>query len=152
MRQPQQNTQGRDAVHGKIDQRIRQEKHANISELTDTLTLKTLETMHRQLANLANNSGIRIKPLKDIEKDLSLCPEEATDMLHPKTLERFLAAPCNKVEGLAPATVPTCHDILMQKVDQEDGHATLHQILPTAPCCFKVYLCGEERDHCSKRG
>jgi hypothetical protein len=106
-------------------------KYANISELTDTPTLESIKTMHRQLANLANNSGIPIKLLKDVEKDQSLCPEEATNMLHPKTLERFLAALYNKVKGLVTATVPTCHDILMQNVDQEDGCATLYQILRT---------------------
>jgi hypothetical protein len=106
-------------------------KYANISELTDSPSLESIETLYRQLASLANNSGIPMKLLKNIEKDQPVCPEEATEELHPTVQQRFLATLYYKIDSLIPPSVPKYHDIVMQNIDNEDGYATLYQILRT---------------------
>ena len=108
-----------------------EKKYSTIVELTDKPSKLSIETMYRHLAHQANNSGLPMRSINEVERGHPIYPESATYQLHPQVLERYSATPFHKLEILVPETVLTNHDIVAQNTSSKDGYTTLYQILRT---------------------
>ena len=75
-----------------------EKKYSNISELTDTPTKLSIETMYRHLAHQANNSGLPMRSINEVERGQPIYPESAKHQLHPQVLEIYSATLFHKLE------------------------------------------------------
>jgi hypothetical protein len=106
-----------------------EKKCSSITELQDFPTKLIVETMCRHLAHQANNSGMPMRSIQEVERGRPIYPDDAQECFHSTVLERHSATLFNELELLVPETVATHHDAVAQNNTNEDEHATLCQIL-----------------------